>query len=379
MRRDYSTFTSFRKAFAARSRLRFCYRNGGEACFAGLRLLHFELMIRPFNLRDWALVHRLSEQGVLLHTESALTRNLHPVRDALFSIVGGDFPTYVWKAERGGVAGFVQLYVEDESQNAHLLYLSSTADQIVSSDGEDNGSVGRAKRVINETVWLSLLDKAVIEAGRQGFQSLIAEVSETGAELPVLRRAGFAVYTRQDVWVLKEAKNERQVKILSPRQSTDDWEIQLLYANTVPRLVQLVEPMPPLHDGEGWVLRESDELTAFIHIRSGPVATWMRLFIHPNAEAQADEIMAAALQVNPPTLSHPVYCCVRRYQSWVQHALQRTGFELWGSQAVMVKHMVHHLQKPIPDLAAVLEAQGISPSAPLVQRYQPGINGKMGR
>jgi len=335
-------------------------------------------MIRPFNLRDWALVHRLSEQGVLLHTESALTKNLHPVRDALFSIVGGDFPTYVWKAERGNAAGFVQLYVEDDSQNVHLLYLSSTADQITSSEG-DNGSASGPSRVINETVWLSLLDKAVVEAGRQGIQSLVAEVSETGAELPVLRRAGFAVYTRQDVWILTEAKNKRQEKILSPRQPTDDWEIQLLYANTVPRLVQLVEPMPPLYDGEGWVLRESDELTAFVHIRNGPVATWVRLFIHPNAEAQSDEIIAAALQINPPTSSHPVYCCVRRYQSWVQNALQRTGFRLWGSQAVMVKHTVHHLQKAVPDLAAVLEARGISPSAPLVQRYHRTVDGKMGR
>lgn len=335
-------------------------------------------MIRPFNLRDWALVHRLSEQGVLLHTESALTKNLHPVRAALLSIVGGDFPTYVLKAERGNVAGFVQLYLEADSQNAHLLYLSSTADKLASSE-TDNGRADGAKRVINESVWLSLLDKAIVEAGRQGIQSLIAEVSETGAELPVLRRAGFAVYTRQDVWVLREAKSARQVKILSPRQSTDDWEIQLLYANTVPRLVQLVEPMPPLYDGEGWVLREGDELTAFVHIRNGPVATWMRLFIHPNAEAQADQIIAAALHINRPTSSHPVYCCVRRYQSWVQHALQRTGFELWGSQAVMVKHMVHHLQKPVPDLVAVLEAQGISPSAPLVPRYHPRLDGKMGR
>ena len=314
----------------------------------------------------------------MLHTESALTKNLHPVRDALFSIVGGDFPTYVWKAERGNAAGFVQLYVEDDSQNVHLLYLSSTADQITSSEG-DNGSASGSSRVINETVWLSLLDKAVVEAGRQGIQSLVAEVSETGAELPVLRRAGFAVYTRQDVWILTEAKNKRQEKILSPRQPTDDWEIQLLYANTVPRLVQLVEPMPPLYDGEGWVLRESDELTAFVHIRNGPVATWVRLFIHPNAEAQSDEIIAAALQINPPTSSHPVYCCVRRYQSWVQNALQRTGFRLWGSQAVMVKHTVHHLQKAVPDLAAVLEARGISPSAPLVQRYHRTVDGKMGR
>jgi hypothetical protein len=55
---------------------------------------------------------------------------------------------------------------------------------------------------VNENAWLPLLDQAVIEAGQRGIHSLVAEVNEVSDELPVLRRAGFVVYTRQDVWVL---------------------------------------------------------------------------------------------------------------------------------------------------------------------------------
>jgi hypothetical protein len=331
-------------------------------------------MIRPFNLRDIALVHRLSEQGVSLHTKSALTNHLHPVRGALFSIVGGDFPTYVWKADQGDAAGFIQLYVVEDSQHAPILYLSSTAARapLHQNDGSKNHHT-----VINEDAWLPLLDQAVIEAGRKGIHSLVAEVSESGDELPVLRHAGFAVYTRQDIWVLTETEHKFRAKILSLRQPVDDWEIQLLYANIVPRLVQLVEPLPSASDGEGWVLREEGELTAFVHIHDGPAAIWMRFFIHPNAEAQAEDIIAAALQIKPPSPIHPVYCCVRRYQSWLQSALGQAEFKRWGSQAVMVKHTVHHLKKPLSEMAAVLEAKGITPTAPLIQQYhQSKVNGK---
>ena len=337
-------------------------------------------MIRPFNLRDLPLVHRLSEVGVSLHTESALTKNLHPTRGALFSLVGGDFPTYVWKSDKNGLAGFIQLLMGDEKEsiNAHILYLSSTHDEPLE---EVNGTAvsvtdkanGQRPYQVNEKAWLPLLDQAVVEAGQRGIHSLVAEVDELSDELPVLRRAGFVVYTRQDVWVLapgsaRKEKNEKN--LLRPRQAEDDWDIQLLYANTVPRLVQLVEPMPPLHDGAGWVLHEENELAAFVHVHVGPVATWMRLFIHPSAEIQADRIITAVVQKTPAAAERPIYCCVRRYQSWVQTALERSGFALWGSQAVMVKHIVQKATKPFTDLTAALEAQGITPTAPLIRQYQ---------
>lgn len=342
-------------------------------------------MIRPFNLRDLPLVHRLSELGVSLHTESALTKNLHPTRGALFSLVGGDFPTYVWKSDKNGLAGFIQLYLDEESVHAHILYLSSTGEgQIVSesngtavSESSNNDEVVNGERPyqVNEDAWLPLLDQAVVEAGQRGIHSLVAEVDEVSDELPVLRRAGFVVYTRQDVWVLANGEAasvqaSEETNILRPRQAEDDWDIQLLYANTVPRLVQLVEPMPPLHDGAGWVLHEENELAAFVHVHVGPVATWMRLFIHPSAEAQADQIITAVVRQTPAAGTRPIYCCVRRYQSWVQTALERSGFTQWGSQAVMVKHIVQKATRPLSDLSAALEAQGITPTAPFIRQYK---------
>ena len=235
---------------------------------------------------------------------------------------------------------------------------------------------------MNEDAWLTLLEQAVIEVGQRGIHSLIAEVNETGPELLILRRAGFAVYTRQDIWVLDNANNdhkpieEQSQQLLQARRTVDDWDIQLLYANTVPRLVQLVEPMPPLESGQSWILHEGSELTACVHVTRGEVATWLRFFIHPNAEARATEIVQAALYMYLPKATQPIFCCVPRYQSWLQYPLEQMQFQLWGSHAVMVKHTVLHARRPLPELTAVLESQGVSATSPMIRQYYWPEDGK---
>jgi hypothetical protein len=324
-------------------------------------------MVRSFDLRDLALVKRLSERGVSLHAETALSDNLFPLRGALTGmLIGGELTTLVVKPDNGTGAGFLQLLAEQGDQHAHILYISPACIQ------DPLAAEGVPQTTESSHIWLSLLDQAVVEAGQRGMQSIVAEVDETGAALPVLRRAGFAVYTRQDIWIL-EAKAHTPVKRPAAglvRQSpADEWDIQLLYANTVPRLVQLVEPTPELTHGERWIWRAGDELGAFVHIRHGPVATWLRFFIHPDAEAEAEQIVAAALEVRPPREGHPVYCCVRRYESWRPSVLELFGFRTWGSQAVMVKHTVQHAVKPMTDMASVFESQRVTASTPMVRQF----------
>jgi hypothetical protein len=337
------------------------------ACLAPNQLLHFLEMIRPFNLRDLALVHRLTEQGILLHAEAALTSSPHPLRSALINmLVGGQYRTYVWKSKDRESAAFVQVRCESGCPSAQIVFMGT--------DGADLEEDGRE---LNEDIWLSVLDDLVAEVGRRGTHNLVAEVSEIGPELPILRRSGFAVYTRQDIWVCNQYKQTNgQAEILTPRKSVDDWDIQLLYANNVPRLIQLVEPNLPLESGQSWILREDGELAALIHLHEGRVASWLRLLIHPNANTQAEDIISASLAIKPPSAEHPVYCCVRRYQSWLQTGLEQAGFQHWGSQAVMVKHIA---QPMVTKAAAsgVLDTQAIPSSSTLVQGFShPTGNGR---
>jgi hypothetical protein len=329
-------------------------------------------MVRPFDLRDLALVRRLGTQGVALHAVSALVDNLHPLRDALMSmVVGGEFPTFVWKQDNGESSGFVQLRVLTSSPQAFILYLSPRVEPRL----DDSNTNGHGVSDTEALMWLSLLDHAIVEAGQRGVHSVVAEVDELAPELVLLRQAGFAVYTRQDIWRVsreeRQRTNHRQL-MLERRQQADDWDVQLLYANMVPRLVQLVEPMPLLADGDTWVMRDRDELAAFVHVHRGATSAWLRFFIHPDAEMNAADIVAAALDMAFLKETEVVYCCVRRYESWLPSALEQSGFSLWASQAVMVKHTVHHTPRAMPETSLAAEGQRIPASSRLVRHYRRG-------
>lgn len=327
-------------------------------------------MVRSFTLRDLALVRRLSEQGVSLHSESALADNLHPLRGALLNlVVGKDYPTLIWKSREGDRAGFIQLLLNTDRSHAHILYLSpsiATSGTVVSSN--------ELSQVENVDAWLSLLDEAVRESGQFGIQSLIAEVDESGIELPLLRRAGFAIYARQDIWALARESTkpagEKRKSRMRRRSDEDDWDIQLLYANTVPRLVRLVEPAPPGDASEVWVWRESSgELAAIVHRHEGELATWLRFYFHPQAEAESADVLRDVLAMGSRGAQRPTYCCVRRYEGWLPNVLQHNGFQLQGSQAVMVRHTVHHAQQKASSLRVSLENSGVPVSSPSTGRY----------
>jgi hypothetical protein len=332
-------------------------------------------MVRPFDLRDLALIRRLGERGVSLHTASALAENFHPLRGAIVSmLVGGEYPTFVWKPDNGDRAGFIQLRIPNGANQAFVLYISPRCGE---NEGgglpSGNGLGDSILRSPDCSVWLALLDEAVAGVGSRGVHHIIAEVDEHSSALQVLRRSGFAVYTRQDIWAVRAADYQplgMTTHRLTRRSQADEWDIQLLYANTVPRLVQIVEPLPSNGDGEGWVLRDGSELAAFVNIRKGAVATWLRFFIHPEAEAEAEEIVAAALEVTFAQEPELVYCCVRRYESWLPSALERGGCTLFGSQAVMVRHIVHHSPRVVPETSVALEGQRISASSPIIRNFR---------
>jgi hypothetical protein len=322
-------------------------------------------MIRPFQLRDLGLVRRLGERGVVFQTQDALTTIPHPVRDALASMLVGAGSTYVWRSKEPKAAAFVQLNIADDRANAYLASIGlAVHEEVLDAPAED--------------LWLPLLDELVEIAGQKGVHSLIAEVAEDSPELPLLRRSGFVVYTRQDIWINDGGVADGGEESLAERQPVDDWDISVLYSNIVPGMIQSVEPGPPIHTGRNWVLREEGELTAYVHVQTGAVADWMRLFVHPNARTKPKAIIAAALRAQRPTTEHPMFCCVRRYQSWLLSALEKSGFRLWGSQAVMVKHIAQVVKAPSPVVKNVMEPKPVPGSTTLVQGFGSG-NGRNGQ
>jgi hypothetical protein len=297
-------------------------------------------MIRFFDWRDVGLVKTLADRGICLDSETGLTQGNHPLQQALLSYLMpmGGAPTLIWRADGDHTSGFGQLSHRLGEEYARVLYMAPAAD--ASADG-----------------WQQLIERLAVEAGERRAQNLIAEVNEKSPESEALRQAGFAIYARQTLWKLatREAATKATENVaVRPAVRADTIGVNTLYSNVVPRLVQQVEPGPQ-HIERGYVLQDSGELVAFLDVRRGPQGIWVEPFLHPEAYDLSEAVLETCLQLLPSPIEKPLYVCVRRYQDWLQNVMPRVGFELLGSQVVMVKRLAVRITEPVLKQLPVVE------------------------
>lgn len=310
------------------------------------------MMIRPFDLRDVSLVAQLENQGTTLNAELALTQRPRPLQSALASVLSMNIRgmrTYVCRGasgqRAGRLSGLAQLRPRRGTTRGFITFIAPAL---------NGGGV--------DAVWLDLLEYIGVDAPRIGLQHLIAEAPEDGEEVEVLRRAGFAIYLRQDILQLS-AERLRPIdlteRVLRGATESDAWAIQQLYFNTAPRLAHLAEGVPrsDRSGARGYVYYEKGELAAYVEVRRGPRGAWFSLFVHPDAESRASYIMKHVLAELGATRDRPIFAGVRRYQEWLRRPLESLGFERFGASVLMVKHLVAHVMAPDLAQAQALEAR----------------------
>lgn len=303
--------------------------------------------IRPLDVRDLRLLHRLRRDGLCLHAQLAYTRGPHALQTALLDVLTPGRATHTFAARPllpGEPAAVGQIAHDLGDSVARLGFIGPTAQ-------------------VDSAVGLRLLDALSQEAGMRGAHNLIAEVDEDQPAFECLRRAGFAVYARQQIW--------RWEGTPSPEQEYDDvWRSEVpadgeaiawLVANLVPGLVMQVEAAPGrsrrgmLHWAEG-------ELRAYLDLERGPRGVWAQPYIHPAVEA-IDMLLTAFLRRSAEP-DRPVYLCLRSYQSWMVGALVRLGFERVTEQAVMVRRLAATVRRAVPAPLPALNGRRAEPTTP---------------
>jgi hypothetical protein len=297
------------------------------------------MSLRPFDLRDIALVRQLEERQVALDTRTALTEAQRPLQSALLAyLIGGrGTPTFVLRGKRSGseVRAFGQIRMQPGCHQAQLV--------AVATDPDDERVSGLPE----------MLDALTAYAGRCGAYTVVAEVEDSSAQFEALRHADFVVYTRQEVWRLTDAPTRVDDLGVRPEQDSDHWNVQQLIANTVPRLIQQVDP--PNRAGTGLVWMDGDHLMAYVRAYCGHRGVWLQLYLHPQGEEAARMLIEQAAATYRPTAAAPLYCCVRRYQEWLNQPLAELGFKPLGSQALLVRHTTARIRTPEHAFAAVPE------------------------
>ena len=305
------------------------------------------LKIRALDWRDLAALRRMSLQGICLHTEAALTRDTHPLTVGIagYMIVGSSAATFVAR-EPGAQPAFAQL--RSSGTYARVHFLAPASGQLPPQTGS------------------ALLEELAAEAGRRGAQNLIAEVDEHTAEFEMLRRSGFSIYARQEIYQLQPPVPPGPSSALRKRTAADGVAVLALYDNVVPRLVQQVEPAPPVK-GNGYVFTRGGELQAFLQVGRGTRGCFVQPFLHPEVQDAISVVVGGFLQLEAHQPGNPLYWCVRSYQQWMRHALLDFGFTLYGQQAVMVKRLAVPVRRALLDRLAVLPAPEIKVTARIAE------------
>ena len=300
-------------------------------------------MIRPFGPWDILLISRLQKRGIALSLEDALIQPHRPLLAAYFS---PNVYTCVLSEVEGGRRreGFAQM--REGRPVAEVVYLAPA----LSADEEA------------PAIWRRLLAYLSAEAGRRGIQRLFARLPEDGPEVEAFQQVGFSIYAREDIFRLARAERpSRSDRIALRRQRpADEWGLQQLYAAVTPRSVQQSEGLrcwenrrrPRL---EGYVLEEDGEIVGYLGVGRGRLGHRLRVMLHPRAYERADGLIEYGLSLLAEYPPRPIYCSVRRYQGGLRGALEARGFQLFASQAVLVKHIAVRAEKPVVKLVPALE------------------------
>jgi hypothetical protein len=308
-------------------------------------------MVHSFDIRDLPSLRALAPRGISLDSSTCLTEDLHILRTAVLAQLFPELiPETLILDRRNGAAGIAQLGHRRGDASSRLRFLAP-------------------RELLRDDQGIELIEALLHVAGRRQAQHILADVEDKTDESGFLRRAGFSIYARQDIWKctppfprpISEPKGK-----FRPLLSADTSAAHALYCSIVPALVHQVEGFP--RRPKGWLIYEEGELVGFFNLRSGPRGLWMEPVYHPGARNAAQWIAfwLGGLELRP---QDPVYVCVRSYQDWVGPILQENGFSLIGRRAVLIRRVV----VPVP-IAEGLPLSAVDKPVPQATTYTSSVN-----
>ncbi|MBN2085192.1 MAG: hypothetical protein JW748_08185 [Anaerolineales bacterium] len=308
-------------------------------------------MVHSFDIRDLPTLRALAPRGLCLDSQTGLTQDLHIFRSAVLAqLLPELIPETLILRRPNGAAGFVQLGHRLGDPSSRLRFLAP-------------------RELFPDDKGIELMEALTRTAGRRQAQHILADAEEKTEESGFLRRAGFSIYARQDIWK-GTAPFPRPLsapkEAFRPFLGADASAAHTLYCSIVPALVHQVEGFP--RRPKGWMIYEEGELVGFFHQRSGPRGLWMEPIFHPGARNAAEWIAywLSVLNLRP---QDPVYVCVRSYQDWVGSILQDNGFSLLSRRAVFIRRVV----VPVP-LTESLPRAAVDKPIPQTTTYTTLVN-----
>lgn len=294
-----------------------------------------EIETHAVGLIDLPVVRRLIESCVCLDNEAHFTTDVSSSLTGILLPARG-VSTLIARGPQAPVIG--QIKVRDDEPNAHVVYVAP-----------------EPTPAADDAAWLHVLDAMTREAGKLRAHTLVAEVAEDSPMFEVLRTAGFAVYTRQQLWHRRGMYAPMPSRFrLTEETQNDIIGVQGLIAQCVPPLLQPIAV--PSSDMPRLVYHRNGNVEGYVAYSMGKRGIYVLSYLHPDTLPDAAHILDAALQMITPATKTPITFCIRRYQDWLGSAMERLGFTPGAQQALMVKHITAGVRTaPFEALAGKLD------------------------
>jgi len=331
-------------------------------------------VIRPFQIGDLLLIHRLGRQATKLNAIQALLQPRSPTFAALGAIlpgIGGKVHTYVLRQSRNTLAhtGFIQVQKRPGRPESDITLLAPALDTPWG----------------HPAIWEKLLAHYAQEAARHSIARIYADVPDQPLLVNTFSQVGFKLYTRQTIWRLTHyhssaaytSADSNGSHILRAQTKLDEWELLKLYTRVTPEAVQHAEGVTPndtpyrvkplildwWQSGQltTFVLAEQDDIQGCLLIGRTAHGYWMRMLVdtqNPDTTHIHQLLRRGLNAINTNRDHRPIYIGVRSYHGGLNTILADYGFAPFSDRARLVRHVPAWVRQAVPRTVPKVENVG---------------------
>jgi len=282
------------------------------------------------------LLRRLKPQGVAFDLRRHLLQDTSPTRDAVLGFLTAHHlgaVTCVYRAseDEDGLNGFVQVSEDDSGLEWDLAYLAPSLDYDLNAG----------------SMWCRMLGQLILLAAEYGVERISARSGEDAETEDLFRRAGFTVVNREEVFALdQEAKPAPLPRGLRGAVPQDQWAIEELYRQVVPKVIQQAEGCTPQWvvgqrgATEQYVWADKGRMLAYLRLAKTARGSWIEVLTRPEQRGDVLPHLRYLLTRAAPSAQSPVYCPVPDHAVGLGWLLRTLGFESYTRQVLLVAHTI---------------------------------------
>ncbi|MHB0857235.1 MAG: hypothetical protein ACYC5M_06650 [Anaerolineae bacterium] len=295
-------------------------------------------MIRSYSLIDSLTLGRLQPQGVAFDLKRLLLGSSSPTQSALLGyLTSHQMGSRTYLCERGQgndhLRGMAQVLPRGHEPAWDLVFLSPGVEYHEQA----------------ADLWREMLTYLAVWGARQGILRIYARTPEDPEAEAVFRQSGFALVSREEVFVLSQRPGPAPLpRGMHKLRAEDEWAVRELYHQVTPQLVKQLsgaDTFRPRANSSApfsgswnvqYIWADKGRVIAHLALCGTKRGSWLEVVVRPEHRADALPYIRYMLTLARRHTRVPVYCPVPDHSVGLGWLLRTLGFTSFTRQALMV-------------------------------------------